>query len=302
MAEVLLPKNVATLASSRRRRVMMKTVLLWIGLIALCMVIYQLRGGSLATYHRAAPAPDPSPLLERLLTSMMPVLAVAAVFFFLLRRLRVSPNFVRDTHVAADLLQRGELEQAAARYEDMLERYRKRGAERGFAANGAGYVAMRRGRFDEAIERYRESEAGKINYDAIRLVNAAQLAVLYALRGDLAAAETWLAEVRDRAKNQPIERHELLPDVLFLCRRGQWDEAARKLDTELPLAEGALNGDQLRILRVLRLFVRTQRSSLRDAGALEMEAASLRPARSGLYAWLGAEWPEMQQFLAAQRL
>jgi hypothetical protein len=134
--------------------------------------------------------------------------------------------------------------------------------------------------------------------------SAVDIALDYALLGDIAAAEKWMAEVEKRANDLSVPS---LPAMKAFarsvvdCRTGRCAEAARNLDERWPEYEGILTGETLRPLRIVRAFA-IAAGGPRDAGLAETVIAAARPAYPGEYDVLGMAWPEMATFLVTHAI
>jgi len=168
---------------------------------------------------------------------------------------------------------------------------------RRISAYNRAIALLKQGQLDEAVGVLVEVEqhGGVIGLDA---AIAANLAYLHALCGRIELAEAWQAEVSRRAGPQPGLPH-VLTDIAIELRKGHAAELRNRLDDQWRAIEAALTGARLRPVRVLRAFAIAQSSDIRDAGAVEPALAALRPARYAEFAYLGKQWPELDQFLRA---
>jgi len=128
---------------------------------------------------------------------------------------------------------------------------------------------------------------------------ADRLALGLALRGDLAAAEGWLAQAKRRAPGPGLVRARLhlVAEAILVARRGDTARAHRLLSEGWAEVEQGASAAQLRPLHVVRAFIASAAGAPLSVEAAEAAAAA---AGAGAHAWLGAAWPELAAFIAAQ--
>ncbi len=128
-------------------------------------------------------------------------------------------------------------------------------------------------------------------------------ALIAALLGDVARAESLLAEARSRLS--PIRRALVaLPEAVLRARRAEWDACIEHIDAERERARGLLRPHDMRALAIIEAYALTRASTLgyRDASRTrqpEHALADARPTKPGEYAYLGQAWPELQAFVSA---
>ena len=125
---------------------------------------------------------------------------------------------------------------------------------------------------------------------------ADRLALGLALRGDLPAAEGWLAQATRRTPGPGLvkARLHLVAEAVLLARRGDAARAHRLLSEAWAEVEQGTSAAQLRPLQVVRAWLSTAAGAPLSAEVAEAAAG----ARA--HAWLGAGWPELAAFIAAQ--
>jgi hypothetical protein len=274
-----------------------RTIFLWVALVALFVVVYQVMTPS---GHPAAPPSERTRITWWLLGNVLPVLVVLAIFVFFFRGLRFAP-FNRQVGEANRLLAEGRVAEAAERFEQMA-RPRFAGATlKAQARHNLAVARIHQGRPDEAVallvgvER-REWRAAK---GGLPELNAWRLAEACALAGDADASGEWLKAAQARQGSEPLWLG-LLTTPLVRCRQGRFDEAARFIDDNRGQAEGSLTGRHLRTLSLLRAFAESARGPF--TARLGDLLAAARPVETGGHDWLATRWPELRRFLEANGL
>jgi hypothetical protein len=119
-----------------------------------------------------------------------------------------------------------------------------------------------------------------------------------ALAGKLDDAESWQRRARARltSASAPIS---LTLDVLIAARRGRWSEAEALCEATWKAAEASLSAREMKLLRVLRGFIASVRAP-GDATTLGMWLAGAKPVPFGMFAYVGAAWPEFAAFEQAE--
>jgi hypothetical protein len=269
-----------------------KTVLLWLCLIVMFLAIYQLFSGPTQSshHHSHTSSWDPTSLI---VSSLVAALLLRLVFWG-----RATNRFNVDNAVAETQLARGQVELALAQLVGMRQRYRRWRSLRNAVEHNLARVELRQGKLDSALDRFAAvaNSRGKVEMAETRRKAMLHLAIGYALKGDVTAATAWLGAF-DKWPGalcvvDPLAR------ALIELRRGHYDAVARDLETRWRELEQRLTGDGLRPLRVVRAFAVAHGTS-RDA---EAAPALLQPLGQGAreeLRWLGAGWPELQQFIDA---
>jgi hypothetical protein len=170
------------------------------------------------------------------------------------------------------------------------------------ARHNLGWTLMRQGELEQAIAVLLDND--ERNGQALKAGGFAatcsiDLALDYALIGDLACADRWTSEAEkrvDELTTPTFEAMKVFSSSVIACSRGQHEEAVRILDDHWPTCEGTLMGEALRPLRVIRAFA-VASTGPRNAGMADALLALSRPTYAGEYDFLGKAWPEMEMFL-----
>lgn len=193
----------------------------------------------------------------------------------------------REAVVAFADLGVGKIDAARATFEGMLETGSRQ--RRWIGGAGLGYVEMRCGNVERALEIY--SEVMRSAGWQMRPYIADSLAMAYALAGQQSAAERWLEHATSPALGI------LGPRLVVLTRGGRYREA---LATEVArpqtpqLVEAVVH--EIRLVSLMRAFCRHQLDPSDAAIADELRGAA--PQRADEYDYLVADWPELAEFLA----
>jgi hypothetical protein len=160
------------------------------------------------------------------------------------------------------------------------------------------YLLFHQGELEEGLRWLGlvERSHGKLPSDYGQTV-ADRLALGLALRGDLDAAEGWLAQAKRRTPGPGLApaRLHLVAEAILAARRGDAARAHRLLSERWGEVERATSAAQLRHLHAVRAFIAGA------AGApVSAEAAEAAAAGAGADAWLGRDWPELAAWLAAR--
>ena len=223
-----------------------------------------------------------------------------------LRFRRQARRFVADNAHGIAALARGDLSRARDIYWTWAENT-KVPRIAATARHNLAWTLMRQGEHDQAIAVLTENDTR--NYGALRAIglfptSAVDLALNYALLGNLEVAEKWLNESEQRGKELAVpslSAMKAFTRAVIDCRAGRCVEAVRLLDDRWAEYEGVLTGETLRPLRVVRAFA-IAAGGPREAGRAEAAVLSARPTYPEEYTFLGKAWPEMAAFLAANSL
>ena len=162
---------------------------------------------------------------------------------------------------------------------------------------------LRRGDVVNALSVFGEIEARKATRTAaaanIRLALPFSIALCFAQLGDVAAAKQWL-DAAKRKKSPAHVRNDLLVEAIILLRSHDDAAAVALFANHWRQIESMSHGRNLREWRVRRAFA-MQNTGAPTADVAEMLAGT-RPFDRGDYDHMGAQWPELQVFLAAHKL
>jgi hypothetical protein len=135
----------------------------------------------------------------------------------------------------------------------------------------------------------------------LRAKIASQLAVLYALRGEPAPADRWIAETKARLKGtgneQRIDGALVFTQLVNGIRRDDEETALESLAAAWETLEGTLPTAELRPFRVLRAFATARRRPPETLAADPSVRGAFEGVRPRELSWLGVDWPEMHAFL-----
>lgn len=291
-------------ARGRLRDLFGSRIALWVVLIAAFFAIWQLlrqtSGGSAPRPRDGGTGSDLSPL------SMASIaIGSAAVFgwsFQLRRRVR---RFNTEATAALKFFAAADYVTAAERFTDLTARFRWPRNVSETAAFNLAMSLLRSGEVARALATLSALDRRLGRRATVSRANvAAQLAVVYALRGDAASAEQWVAEARKRGKSAPnsrvIDAALLAAESMNRLRRGEHAAAAGALTAGWTDLEGTLVAAELRPFRMLRALAESLDENLRSTtsggAAGRGDGAWLADLRPGELTWLGAEWPEMHAF------
>ena len=283
-----------------------RMILAWLALFLVTVTVYQVFTGV-----RAHPAPQwtPAPVdvpedgWRLLMIDWAWMLVGGGLFFggiaWLVRRGRRFPQQLGDS-VAA--YQQGDLARADELLRAMARTYRFPELRRAQVRYTQGLVALRRGELDRAIDLFGDLAKGSQLLKVREYAEwvPAHLAIAMTLRGDLDVAERWLEETRRSRVSH--SRMVFVAEALLLSRKGEHEAVQRLLEDGWREAEGALSGDWLRILRLLRAFAASRVAGPRGEGEAHELLRALRPVRPGEFAYLGRSWPDLGTFLALAEL
>jgi hypothetical protein len=300
--DIYLPKSSNGLRSLLRRR----PVVLWLVLVLAFFMIWRFLNTTAPGGSGTAPATPDQPRAPEPSFPLPAIVAGVALLgglgwgWWLRSRVRA---FNAECAEALKLFAAADYRGATARFEDLARRFPRPRQARATARFNLAMGLLRSGE----LERARVALAAldptlAAGAPSLRPTAAAQLAAIYALRGDPQAADQWIAEARARAKavgtTRAIDGAIAFARAVNDIRRDNYDQALRDLDAAWSDLEGALVAAELRPFRALRAFA-AARGDLARAGAAGVATPSA-DARPGELAWMGVEWPEMRAFLEAR--
>jgi hypothetical protein len=286
-----------------------RSLVLWVLLIVLFLAIWQVitpgTSGSMPPVTRPS---DSSEFWRDSLVSLLPALGVAGlfvgIFFFSIRRMWA---FNAASASAQKALGEGDYARAVAEYEAIEKRYRWPSSLRSIGNFNLAVALMHRGDLANALERFAEVERkAPWSIAGLRASLAGQLALGYALRGELDAARRWRTESEARKQHAGdqvgLAGLQAFADAVIDTREGKCEAFLRWIDERWRELEGTLTARTTRPLRVLRAFAMARSGGVRDAGVVDAALGAIRPARRGEFEMLGTQWPEMHSFLETHGL
>lgn len=213
---------------------------------------------------------------------------------------REARTYEREAVAARDALHRGQLAHAQAVFWRWAEQART-ATVAAQARLDLGMTLVQRGDHARAIailEAIRKNYREVIDRSAKTSQTAVWLAYAHALHGDGDAARASLDPATRGKGNDALAT---FVEALIRCRAGESAEAANLLDEQWLELEAALTGRQLRAVRIVRAFAHSA-AGPRAAGTAASILLGIRPSYPGEFAFLGADWPEMEAFLATHEL
>jgi tetratricopeptide (TPR) repeat protein len=225
----------------------------------------------------------------------LPMAGVFLVCVLGLSNMSMQRPFAEAFNVETAKLLAGDVDGAAAGFDDIARRYRQPMA-RALTLFNLGLVELRRGNLEDALSLFGAVYASK-RLKAQPLIGAqlpALMASVYARLGDVAGARAWLDKAKDRPPlGEPARAY---AEALLLVREGRHDDAEAAYERTWPLF---LNGQaqQLAEARIFRAFAAASRGA-----PTTTLLAPLRPHTPGTWQHLAAGWPELQAFLADEQL
>lgn len=270
----------------------LRTIAVWLVLIAMFLTIYTSFGGGLGFS----------------LSMFGGVIALVLLFFgvTVARNVREARRFQADNTEALAQSARGNHEAARATFSRWVEETHMARVV-AVARHNLGWTLARMGKLDEAIEVATANEQhylSQLEATVLAPTSAIDLALYHALAGHLDDAEAWLAraaERHDKLSLPSVPAMAAFARAALDCRAGRYADAAGALDERWSEYEAVLTGDTVRSLRLVRAFAKAAEGP-RHAGVATIDIATLRPAFPDEYAMLTTTWPEMAGFLASNGL
>lgn len=286
-------------------------IALWVILIVAFLVIWSFfNDQSAPSGHGAASGRESATgTSQAWLTVALPVIFAAVLFIFLRVSFARIRRFNEEAAIALKLFSSADYAGAAERFVDLLRRYPRPANVRTTATFNLAMALLRGGDLDRALANLSalDPELARSN-PPLRPTVAAQIAVVYALRGDPGASDHWIVEAESRAKkaatkggnSQSVDGALTLARAVNAVRRDEHVAAARDLTAAWNGLEGTLVAFEMRPFRVLRAFAANGGDARAASASAHGDAsAALVDAHPGELTWLGAEWPEMRAFLKA---
>ncbi|MCY3018973.1 MAG: hypothetical protein NTW87_08095 [Planctomycetota bacterium] len=228
------------------------------------------------------------------------VFAVAyGLFQWQVRRALATVQRNRDANA---LLDAGDLASAISLYDQLLKECPRNFMSINVLVYDRALALFRQGRQDEALEAFKDLTARKLRRNEAMLAPLVhfQLALCYALNGELVAAEEHHTRAHEMGSVQVAGFLTLVVTVIGL-RQGRHQAVLKDLGQEWARVEGMLGVHLARVLRLLSAFGHSQ---LPDAQAhaehIQQMLAGVRPFRPGEFDYLVINWPEFRAFLVEQ--
>ena len=302
-----LPPAVPTDNPGAKTKSARKTLLLWLVLLCMFVALYQLFSTPTPPHHVARDAPPPgNDPFGTMLLAFLPAVGFVVLLVTLFRwQLRGGNRLNARLEPGNLALADGDLGRAADVFAAVAQQYRKQATYAAVAKLSLSTALMRQGELAKATDAAIEVERapGLLFGGDVRTMAAIHLGMLYALRGELDAAERWCDDARrrlPRGQNRTLSAALLrLAEILVLARSDKRDDAARALDRDWHRLEEALTVASMRKAWLVRAWCAAADPS---RGSVEPWLTMARAGRKGELRWLGAGWPELRAFLDAHDL
>lgn len=266
---------------------------MWVICVATFVGVYAMAGSDSSV---------PASLVIGIVVAVIVLFAVVAT----IKATRQARRFVAENTEGIAMLARGEHQRA----HDLFWRWSEDATSAlvsAYARHNLGWTLIRQGKHAHATEVLADNDtrfARVLKASAMYKMSAVDLAIAHVLAGNLEGAERSMsnADARDGERHMPdYPAVKAFARALLECRAGRPDGAARVLDEHWTEFEATSPGATLRAMRVVRAFAHAA-AGPRNAGVVEQLVADMRPAYPDEFTFLGAAWPEMEQFLAAHGL
>jgi tetratricopeptide (TPR) repeat protein len=169
--------------------------------------------------------------------------------------------FMRDSNEGVAALARGELQRAR----DIFWRWAEDAPvprASALARHNLGWTLMRQGELQQAIAVLTDNESShptQLKQISMYPTSAADLALNYALAGQLEEAERWYSKAEERSSETCAPGYpamKVYARAVLDCRKGNSGEASRLLDERWAECEASLTGEVVRPIRVVRSHTR----------------------------------------------
>ncbi|WP_163866016.1 tetratricopeptide repeat protein [Myxococcus eversor] len=262
---------------------------LWLLLVVIFVVSYNAasRSSSLREY-----------LTPPVVTAFMVAVFLMLFGFFFWRIRRWSGAY----NQGVSYFSAGDEQEAAHRFEEAARRSTQ-GAQRALSVAMVGQCLLSLGQASRALELFGSVErSGKLRgaVPAMHQWVPNLIAMAYLLQGELAPAREWLEEGRRRARGLP-PTYAVLPDIILLCREGQYSAAQAALVSRIAEAD-ALVGRDARRLKLVRAFTLDAVDPTMHAADIEASLTAARRSRPDDFEALSARWPELRAFMERRGL
>jgi hypothetical protein len=219
-------------------------------------------------------------------------------------RLRDIGPFREEYANAYKLFGAGDYRAAADGFRSVAKKYQRLTNQRAHAELALGATLVRVGDLSGAVDTFASLDGWLVRgRPAFKGLVASQLAVLYALKGEPRVSERWSAETRHHLERVTDGRR-MLGVLLFVdlvngIHRDDEAAALTAFEATWRDSEKTFTASELRPGRVLRAFATTRRRPLENLVSDPQVTAAFADAQPGELDWMGAEWPEMREFIEA---
>lgn len=227
------------------------------------------------------------------------------IYIFFRRIGFVGENGIQKNNDAINLINSGELIEAAAIFDDILQKNPKKSLIRALVMMNRGYVSLLQGDLVEARAQLQEAQtmAGDTSIDPeLPALITSNMAMCEGLMGNCDAVEKQLQLSKKTLRPQ---RSGILvrARAVLAMRRNNFAEAELILCEGWRKSEGTGHAAEFKALRVLRAFALSKLDrTAEQTDAMAKLLAGLYPYRQGEFDYLGVKWPEMKAFLEEQKL
>lgn len=219
----------------------------------------------------------------------------------MISRIRIEDSrAVEANQQAIALLNEGHLEEASRAFSELAQTYQKASGHAIYVFNtGVAYMLQGKLRrafaiFNGVLYSRRFAYGAHGNHEALLL---AEMASCAALLGWIEDARKYRERAVRRLKGDEVTRVAVV-DAIIALRRGEPRSALEVIRRNGPTAEHVLRQPSIRALMLMRAFALEQ---LRAYDEADEAIRTLLPIRRNEFDWLGAEWPEMRDFLSRIR-
>lgn len=324
--EPFLPEHVPPPSAEPQKKQSRKAIVVWLVIILGFMVLFQLVSPSdtqrQAARSRAESAEDrelrgadprcpESDGSSWTFVAIAPSVLLIGLFVVFVRRFGAVGDFNRTQEPGLVATSEGRFAEAAELFRKTAPKFAKKPIYRAVLQINIGFTELRSGRLDASIQAVAEVErilgpVGTLVGSSIRILAGTQLALGYALKGDLGAADRWITESRSRLTKGTDERISYaarltLAEAIVRIRRGAYADAMSLLVSRWRPLSYSLSGDAMRGIEVVCALAEAQ-GRLCEPDAVAQRLSRVRPVNPDEFRYLGAGWPEMQAFLVEHKL
>jgi hypothetical protein len=274
-----------------------RTLLLWLALIVMFIVIYQV-------FDDGSPHDGPPPFWTRIgVFDLIPWLLLATLVGWFSWNLRSSARYYRVMGPGLRALAQRRLVEAETELVAAAATAGKAPWAGPLAHYNLALVRIQRGALATAEESLATVErwAGLAHGSDLRVLAAIELGHVHALRGNTALARRWVDVAHRRLPRASVpddKRRALLrAEALVLLREGKPRDALALFEQNTTELESTVTYDTMRQWWALMAFAQWQDAGPRDQGAVDMLLRRLQPSRPHELAHLVVAWPELRGFL-----